>query len=149
MPPARGSCPQRLLNRTYFAASARPARITQASFERFDPRIEIHFDRFVVVEDGRNLAIDFEDFVDRHLGDPNRVFDRKDNVLGDFNELTDEGQILRRFWNRRRSVALCPRHKHTGDVGQSAWNAGRSGKRLAIEIEVTAKLVKNFGATTI
>src|SRR6185437_15736061 len=107
-----------------------------ASFERLDHRLEIYPQRLVIMQDRRNLAINPEQLVDRHLGDPNRIFDREHDVLGDFNELADEGEILRRFGCRQRPVGGRARHEHAGDIGQAAWNAGGFFEYRAIEVEV-------------
>jgi hypothetical protein len=64
--------------------------------ECLENRVELHFDRSVVTQNGRNLSRDAEQLVDGHLRDPNRVLNREHHVFGNLDKLTDERQVLGR-----------------------------------------------------
>src|SRR6185436_10082186 len=83
--------------------------------KRFDQVIESDLQRLIVGQDWRYLAPDIEELVDRHLGDPDRIFHREDHVLRYLHELADERQVPRTAWHRRGPVTLRPRHEHASD----------------------------------
>src|ERR1700722_4870088 len=93
--------------------------------ECLENRVELHFDRSVVMKNGRNLSRDAEQLVDGHLRDPNRVLNREHHVFGNLDKLTDERQVLGRWGYRRRAIATGAWHEHARDVGQPRGNADR------------------------
>ena len=101
------------------------------------------------MQDGRHFSFHPEQFVDCRLSGANRVLNREDNILRNFDELADESKILRIIWNWRRSVAECTRHEHARDVGHSAGNADGGEDRIQIEVEVPAQFLQNFRSIAI
>ena len=55
------------------------------------------------------MPIETEQPIDSHLGGPHRVFDREDDIVGDFAILTDEGEIGSSERADVRTVTFDPR----------------------------------------
>ena len=68
-----------------------------------------HFERLVVAGDLRDRAVDVHQLIDRHLRRANRKFDREHDVVGDFDELADERQVLRLGGDGQGPVAYLAR----------------------------------------
>ncbi len=64
-----------------------------ALFKCFDQSLKLRSKRFVVPRYGRDLAVNPKQFIDRHLGRSHRVLHRKDDIVRNFDELADEGEI--------------------------------------------------------
>ena len=79
--------------------------------ECLENRVELHFDRSVAMQNGRNLSRDAEQLVDGHLRDPNRVLNREHHVFGNLDKLTDERQVLGRRGHRRRATGSETGHR--------------------------------------
>ena len=57
-------------------------------------RSELDLDRSVVMQNRRDFAINLEQLIDRHLRGSYRIFHREDDVVGNFDKLADERQIV-------------------------------------------------------
>jgi hypothetical protein len=96
--------------------------------ECFENRVELHFDRSVAMQNGRNLSRDAEQLLDGHLRDPNRVLNREHHVFGNLDKLSDERQVLGRRGYRRRATGKSEtsHREFTVHVRQIQIRAGES-----------------------
>ena len=117
--------------------------------KRLNHRVKFYLDGFVMVQDGGNLSIDAQQFVDGHLGNPDGILHRKNDIFRDFDKLADKGKVLGVLGNGQRPIAVGTRHEHTCDVGHTARNTDGRGDRLLIEIEMVAQLLQDILAVTI
>lgn len=111
-------------------------RMRDVLAECLDRRAQIDPGRSIVVTDWRDLRIDSEKLIDRHLRGPHRIFDGEDDIFGYFDELTDKGEIPRRFGNRERPFAFRARHEHARNIGHPAGDAVCRFKDCHVDIEM-------------
>lgn len=118
--------------------------VKPTSLQRFDQRLELDSNRFVVVREGWDLAVDTKQLIDCHLGGSYRIFDSTHDIIRNLDELADKSKVLRSSGHRHGPVTAHARHEHAGDVRHSAWNATRRFDRIQIESKMTAKFAQNF-----
>ncbi len=106
----------------------------------FSKRFQFHLKGFVQSGYWRNFTFDFKQLVNRHLGRPNRIFNRKDYVVRDFNKLADERQVFRILRNGQRPVAFVPRHEHTCDIRHSHHERIESLKQTHLRLTAERRL---------
>ena len=111
--------------------------------------VDDRLDRLVVPGDGRDLPLDSEELVNRHLRGTHGKLHCEHNVVRDLDELAHKGEVLRTRGHRRWAVCLGARHEHAGDVRHAARDAGGAVEDAAVEIEMAAQLGENFGAVAV
>lgn len=86
------------------------------------------------------LLVQPHHLVHRHLRRPDAVLDRKHRILGDLDELPEEGEVGTRGVEDGRAVGMRARKELGGDVGEHGGDAGRVGGEGEGEVEVSEKL---------
>ena len=92
------------------------------------------------------MPIDTEQFIHRHLRGSYRVFHRENDVLGYFDKLAHEREVLGIYRNGSRSVGNRTGHKHACDVRHSARNAVCGSNGYQVEVQMPAKLPQDIPA---
>ena len=78
------------------------------------------------------FLVDIPEFEGRGLGAPDRVFNREDAVVGNFDELTDEAQVGRTLRNDGRPALGIPHQELAGDERHPVRNNDRRIQNLLL-----------------
>src|SRR6185295_7356272 len=88
-------------------------------------RAEQRFEIVLTLIDGWRRGATMEQAVNRFPGRADGAFDRKGDLLGNLDILTDQPEIGGPLQNRRRPVAAAPGKPDVVDVGHVARHANR------------------------
>lgn len=111
-----------------------------------------HLDIVLPLIEGRYFFVDPEEGVYGYLGGTNGVFYRKDHVIRDFGELTEEGKVDGPVGHHCGAVAFRAGQEFAGDIRHHAGDAygiSQDSRQVVAELKMRKQFNQNLRAGTL